>query len=213
MGCVFVLNGEIIGRGRNSTNATLNGTRHAEFIAMQQVVQSLQRSSERNVVVEDANDQSPITIPSSCSETHVLLETFANITVYVTCEPCIMCAAALRQLQVKRVVYGCANEKFGGGGSVFSLHSDPMIKGVSTCCSSSNPSPSQQYRPYPCEGGLLREEAVLLLRKFYVRENAFAPVPKKKANRVLKVDDLNLPPQLLNSSDFQGINSTISHSS
>ena len=39
---------------------------------------------------------------------------FSRITVYVNVEPCIMCAAALLKLRVRRIYYGCANEKFGG---------------------------------------------------------------------------------------------------
>ena len=37
-----------------------------------------------------------------------------SCTLYVTVEPCIMCAAALRLHAVPRIVYGCANERFGG---------------------------------------------------------------------------------------------------
>jgi tRNA(Arg) A34 adenosine deaminase TadA len=49
--------------------------------------------------------------------------------LYVTCEPCIMCAAALALLRLRRVVFGCANERFGGCGSVLSVHAD----GVAPC--------------------------------------------------------------------------------
>lgn len=41
---------------------------------------------------------------------------------YVTCEPCIMCAAALREVKIKMVVFGCSNDRFGGCGSVLSVH-------------------------------------------------------------------------------------------
>jgi tRNA-specific adenosine deaminase 2 len=46
-------------------------------------------------------------------------------TLYVTCEPCIMCASALSLLGLKRVVFGCPNDKFGGNGSVMCLHEAP----------------------------------------------------------------------------------------
>jgi len=46
----------------------------------------------------------------------------ADTTLYVTVEPCIMCAAALRQMGIKRVFYGCANERFGGCGSVLGVN-------------------------------------------------------------------------------------------
>jgi tRNA(Arg) A34 adenosine deaminase TadA len=42
--------------------------------------------------------------------------------LYVTCEPCIMCAAALSLLHIKAVTFGCFNDKFGGAGSILSLH-------------------------------------------------------------------------------------------
>lgn len=44
--------------------------------------------------------------------------------LYVTVEPCIMCASALRQYQIRSVYYGCANERFGGTGGVLSIHSE-----------------------------------------------------------------------------------------
>lgn len=43
---------------------------------------------------------------------------------YVTCEPCIMCAAALGKLNIKKVYFGCSNERFGGTGSVLNVHKD-----------------------------------------------------------------------------------------
>lgn len=48
-------------------------------------------------------------------------ELFQLITVYVNVEPCIMCAAALRLLNVPLVVFGCRNERFGGCGSVLDI--------------------------------------------------------------------------------------------
>ena len=49
---------------------------------------------------------------------------FPEVDVYVTVEPCIMCASALRQLRIRSVYYGCANERFGGTGGVLSIHSE-----------------------------------------------------------------------------------------
>jgi len=42
--------------------------------------------------------------------------------------------------------------------------------------------------PYPVYGGIFREEAIMLLRKFYVQENEKAPEPKQKKNRELKTE-------------------------
>lgn len=74
--------------------------------------------------------------------------------LYVTVEPCIMCASALRQYRIRAVYFGCLNDRFGGCGGVMNCHSDPSIEPA-----------------YPVYGGLFREEAIMLLRRFYVQEN------------------------------------------
>jgi len=74
--------------------------------------------------------------------------------LYVTVEPCIMCASALRQYGIRAVYFGCLNDRFGGCGGVMNIHADPGVDA-----------------PYPVYGGLFREEAIMLLRKFYVQEN------------------------------------------
>ena len=74
---------------------------------------------------------------------------WSKAELYVTCEPCIMCASALRQLRVKRVYFGCANDKFGGCGSILALH-----RGV-----------------FPVVPGIRADEAVALFRQFYDRDN------------------------------------------
>ncbi|KAI9282674.1 cytidine deaminase-like protein [Sporodiniella umbellata] len=95
VGCVFVLNNStILARGRNRPNETCNATRHAEFEAIDQILQ-----------------EHPLSL-------------FENLDLYVTVEPCIMCASALRQVGVRQVYFGCGNDKFGGNGSVFSIHSE-----------------------------------------------------------------------------------------
>ncbi|KAF2178859.1 cytidine deaminase-like protein [Zopfia rhizophila CBS 207.26] len=145
VGCVFVKDGEIIGRAMNETNRTLNGTRHCEFIALSQILST-----------------HPISI---------LRET----DLYVTVEPCVMCASALRQYGIRAVYFGCWNDRFGGTGGVLNIHSDPSVD-----------------KPYPVYGGIFREEAIMLLRKFYVQENEKAPKPTQKKTRELKTDILPL---------------------
>ncbi|KAI9098116.1 cytidine deaminase-like protein [Phlyctochytrium arcticum] len=142
VGCVFVHNGEIIGRGRNRTNESLNGTRHAEFEAVDQILLS-----------------HPPTV-------------FPQTDLYVTVEPCVMCAGALKILGVRKVYFGCGNDKFGGCGTVFEINQDECSPGTA----------------YPAESGFFKEEAIMMLRRFYVRENNHAPVPKRKTNRTLKSD-------------------------
>ncbi|KAL1963304.1 hypothetical protein VTN77DRAFT_8527 [Rasamsonia byssochlamydoides] len=141
VGCVLVHEGKIIGSGMNDTNRSMNGTRHAEFLAIEEALRSYPRSI------------------------------FRQTDLYVTVEPCVMCASALRQYQIRRVFFGCSNERFGGTGSVLSLHSDPGID-----------------PPYPVHGGIFRKEAIMLLRRFYIQENEKAPNPRSKKNRELNTE-------------------------
>lgn len=50
-----------------------------------------------------------------------------DVTVYVTCEPCLMCAGALLQARVRRVVYGCADPKAGACGSLYNVMQDKRL--------------------------------------------------------------------------------------
>lgn len=47
--------------------------------------------------------------------------------LYVTVEPCVMCASALKQYRIRSVYFGCANDRFGGTGGVLSLHSESVV--------------------------------------------------------------------------------------
>ena len=140
VGCVLVHQGKVVGSGMNDTNKSLNGTRHAEFLAIAELLSSY---------------------PPSI---------FPLTDLYVTVEPCIMCASALRQYRIRSVYFGCGNERFGGTGTVLSIHSDNGVD-----------------RPYSSFGGLYRKEAVNLLRRFYVQENEKAPAPRPKRDRELNL--------------------------
>jgi len=50
-----------------------------------------------------------------------------DVTIYVTCEPCIMCMGAMLQARVKRVVFGCLDPKAGACGSLYNLSSDTRL--------------------------------------------------------------------------------------
>jgi tRNA(Arg) A34 adenosine deaminase TadA len=78
-----------------------------------------------------------------------------------------MCASALRQLGLKDCYYGCGNDRFGGCGSVMSIHDGPSL------------SPSDP--PLVCHEGLFKKEAIMLLRRFYMGENTRAPEPSKRS--------------------------------
>lgn len=58
---------------------------------------------------------------------------FAECDLYVTVEPCVMCAAALRLLRFRRVFYGCGNDRFGGCGSVLNVHAPLGLFGFLYC--------------------------------------------------------------------------------
>ncbi|CAI7670656.1 unnamed protein product [Penicillium bialowiezense] len=138
VGCVLVYNDQIVGSGMNDTNRSMNGTKHAEFIAIGQMLQTYPRSA------------------------------LQSTDLYVTVEPCVMCASALRQYRIRSVIFGCANDRFGGTGGVLNLHSDSSID-----------------PKYPVYGGLFEKEAIMLLRRFYIQENEKAPNPRPKKNREL----------------------------
>ncbi|KAK7461974.1 tRNA(adenine34) deaminase [Stygiomarasmius scandens] len=149
VGCVFVRDGQIIAKARNRTNQLRNATRHAELEAIDEILADKSLTPEKT------------TYPLSTT------------TLYVTVEPCIMCASALRQLGIKEVFYGCGNERFGGCGSVLGV----------------NEALEHPTHPsYRATGGYCREEAIMILRRFYITENTNAPVPKSKTNRVLKTE-------------------------
>lgn len=154
VGCVFVRQNSIIARARNRTNELRNASRHAELEAIDYILADKELTPE--------STRYPLT----------------DTILYVTVEPCIMCASALRQLGIKEVFYGCENDKFGGCGSVLGV----------------NASVGHPVHPsYKATGGYLREEAIMILRRFYVTENTNAPIPKQKSNRVLKTE---IPPKI-----------------
>jgi tRNA-specific adenosine deaminase 2 len=83
-----------------------------------------------------------------------------------------MCASALRQYKIRSVYYGCANERFGGTGGVLSIHSELVLLLMARKATAHGllSSPSLDP-PYPVYGGIFREEAITLLRRFYVQQN------------------------------------------
>jgi len=145
IGCLLVLDKlEIIGRGKNDVNRTKNATRHAEMLAVDEAVEFCRAKGWRH---EDV---------------------FPKCTMYVTVEPCIMCASVLRFVGISKVVFGCPNFRFGGCGSVINANDVPL---------EDYPSPLVSI------SGVKSEEAIDLLKDFYKGENPFAPNPKDKSGR------------------------------
>eukprot|EP00527_Entomoneis_sp_CCMP2396_P008383 CAMPEP_0198146814 /NCGR_PEP_ID=MMETSP1443-20131203/31574_1 /TAXON_ID=186043 /ORGANISM="Entomoneis sp., Strain CCMP2396" /LENGTH=261 /DNA_ID=CAMNT_0043810895 /DNA_START=65 /DNA_END=850 /DNA_ORIENTATION=- len=95
-------------------------------------------------------------------------------SLYVTCEPCIMCAAALAEVGIGRVIFGCRNDKFGGCGSILNLHEENRA----------------DLDAYPVKGDVMEQQAVALLRSFYDRENYNAPDDKRKRKDAVETDKM-----------------------
>ncbi|XP_028794460.1 tRNA-specific adenosine deaminase TAD2-like isoform X2 [Neltuma alba] len=153
VGCVIVEDGKVVASGRNRTTETRNANRHAEMEAIDDLLEQWQKNG------------------LSTSE---VAGKFSSCSLYVTCEPCIMCASALSILGIKEVYYGCANDKFGGCGSILSLHLGNNI--------------NNEVKPgngFKCTGGIMASEAVLLLRTFYEQGNPNAPKPHRPLTRQL----------------------------
>lgn len=144
VGCILVYDGQERATGVNRVNETKNATSHAEIVALERAMVWCQ---------EQGLDQRTV---------------LGETTLYVTVEPCIMCAAALRQVGVPLVVYGCSNERFGGCGSILSISSDPL------------PSLGESFDVIK---GVLAEKAVMLLKQFYKGENPNAPDDKRKSKK------------------------------
>lgn len=151
--CVFVRNGEVISCGFNNTNDSLSGIEHAEFKGIQSIIDRLKAQSDYDTST-------------------TLKNIFKEIDLYVTVEPCVMCASALKQIGIRKVYFGCGNERFGGNGSVLKVNTDSTTV-------------QNNYTAIP---GIYRKESILLLREFYTQENVKAPLPKSKKNRNLNVD-------------------------
>ena len=97
VGCVLVENDVVIGVGENRRELDQDPTAHAEIVALRDAAFS--RPSWR----------------------------MDEVTAYVTLEPCVMCAGALLNARVRRVVIGALDEKAGAVGSRYNVLSDPRL--------------------------------------------------------------------------------------
>lgn len=87
--------GVIVGRGSNEREANNDPTAHAEIVAIRNAAQRLQNSR------------------------------LDGCTIIVTLEPCAMCAGAIAQSRISKVIYGAWDEKAGAAGSVWDVLRDP----------------------------------------------------------------------------------------
>jgi tRNA(adenine34) deaminase len=97
VGCVVVVEGQIVGRGGNRRERDGDPTAHAEMLAIREAARTI--GGWRLV----------------------------GATLYVTQEPCPMCAGAIVNARVERVVYGCDNPKAGAARSLYRLLDDARL--------------------------------------------------------------------------------------
>jgi tRNA(adenine34) deaminase len=120
VGSVVVRDGEVIGSGHNEREIRADPTAHAEVIALRDAARTL-------------------------GSWRVL-----DSVLYVTLEPCAMCAGAMVLARIPRVVFGTTDPKAGAAGSVLNVLAEPRLN----------------HRPQ-VESGLLAEECADLLRAFF----------------------------------------------
>lgn len=120
IGCVIVHDGKIIGRGYNRRNTDKSTLSHAELTAIRKAGKAL-------------GDWR-----------------LENCTLYVTLEPCQMCAGAIVQARIPEVMIGCMNPKAGCAGSIYNLLEEPAF--------------NHQARVLR---GVLEEECGRMLRDFF----------------------------------------------
>ena len=122
IGCVIVHEGKVIGRGYNRRNTDKNTLAHAEITA-------IRKASKK---IGDWR--------------------LEGCTLYVTLEPCQMCAGAIVQARIPEVVMGCMNPKAGCGGSILNILERSVGNGVQRCserilCPAAPPQQKGKSRP------------------------------------------------------------------
>lgn len=125
VGALVVLNGVVVGRGYNQPISQQDPTAHAEIVALRNAARTL------------GNYRLP------------------GATLYVTVEPCAMCAGAIQHARIARVVYGASEPKTGACGSVVDLFAEARLN-----------------HHAEVEGGLMAEESAALIGAFFQRRRA-----------------------------------------
>lgn len=120
VGAVVVCDGEIVSRARNEREVAQDPTAHAEVIALSAASKKLGRWR------------------------------LTDCTIYVTKEPCPMCAGAIFQARIGRLVYGPTDSKGGAAGSLYNIVNDPRLN-----------------HRMDVTSGVLSDEAVDMLRAFF----------------------------------------------
>ncbi|MDH5547764.1 MAG: tRNA adenosine(34) deaminase TadA [Gammaproteobacteria bacterium] len=130
VGAVIVANDQVLGEGWNQSISLNDPTAHAEVIALRSAAQQIQ------------NYRLP-----------------AESTLYVSLEPCPMCAGAMVHARIGRLVYGASDPRTGAAGSVFQIASNEKLN-----------------HRMEVQSGVLEAECASLLRDFFrVRRNSSSP--------------------------------------
>jgi tRNA(adenine34) deaminase len=125
VGAVVVRAGKIIGRAYNQVELLKDATAHAEMLALTQAEAAL---GDWRIV---------------------------DCDLYVTKEPCVMCAGALVHVRMRRVVFGCADLRSGGAGGIMNLLQHPALN-------------------HHCDitSGVLQNECAAILQDFFQKKRA-----------------------------------------
>jgi tRNA(adenine34) deaminase len=122
VGAVLVINGEIVSAAHNTRETTLDPTAHAEVLVMREACRKI--AGWR----------------------------LTGATLYVTKEPCLMCAGAMINARLGRLVYGCRDIKGGAVKSLYQTLSDARL--------------NHRVEVVP---GVMEEECALLLKRFFMQ--------------------------------------------
>lgn len=125
VGCVIVRGGEVIARGHNLREQTGDPTAHAEIVAIRRAAKAVGGWRLKGCVL------------------------------YVTLEPCPMCAGAISQARLDRLVYGAPDPDQGCAGSVYRIPEDPAF--THFC---------------PSDGGILAQDCRAPLTQFFTQKRA-----------------------------------------
>ncbi len=120
VGAVIVKNGEVVSSARNRRNELPDASAHAEILAIREACKRLGRWN------------------------------LSDCELYVTLEPCVMCAGAIVYSRISRVYYGAKDVRFGCCGSVLNLAAEPKLNHRAEIV-----------------GGIMEEECLKPIREFF----------------------------------------------
>jgi tRNA(adenine34) deaminase len=122
IGAIVVCGDEVVAAAHNRREIDVSPSAHAEFLALSKAAQKLKRWR------------------------------LSDCCVYVTLEPCVMCAGLMHQARIKRCVYAASDPKAGALGTLYQIHADERLNHNFVVCA-----------------GVCEQESAELLRKFFKR--------------------------------------------